>query len=335
MKAPLVSVVIPTYNSASTLPKTVEALYNQDYPRELLEIVVVDDGSTDKTREVLQGYPIRYFHQGKAGPAKARNTGWKNSRGDIICFTDADCIPQRNWVSELVHGYQDDRVGAVGGSYGIANKENILADCIYQEIIQRHSIMPLHPKVLGSYNFSARKGLLQELNGFNEEYTMASGEDNDLSYRIRKKGYSLVFNREARVAHYHPQRFLKYLRTQFWHGYWRVKLYREHADMVGGDDYSSPWDYLQPVAGVFLCVSMLGVWFGSWGRMLFTFFLLLELVLQVPLAWKTVVRTRNIVYLSLIPITFFRAMARGAGLCLGAWHFGIKQGARRSKGEIC
>ena len=168
--------------------------------------------------------------------------------------------------------------------------------------------MPIHPKVLGSYNFSVRKGLLKELNGFNEEYTMASGEDNDLSYRIRKKGYSLVFNREARVAHYHPQKFLKYLRTQFWHGYWRVKLYREHADMVGGDDYSSLWDYLQPVVGVFLCVSIGGVGLGYFGRMIFTYLLLLELLLQIPLAGKIVGRTRNIVYLLLVPLRF-RAVA--------------------------
>lgn len=105
MNEKTVTVVIPTYNAERTLGKTIEACLNQDYPKEKLEVIVVDDGSTDNTAQIVKRYPVRYIFQEKGGPAKARNTGWKNAKGEIICFTDADCIPPKDWVEKFYNDF--------------------------------------------------------------------------------------------------------------------------------------------------------------------------------------------------------------------------------------
>ena len=320
MNNPNISIVVPTYNSACTILKTIQALLAQDYPKENTEIIVVDDGSTDNTRELIKGYPVKYFFQSNAGPAAARNLGWRNSSGEIILFTDSDCIPDTNWASKLVANYADYRTGAVGGSYGIKNKENLLADCIFQEISIRHEMMPRKVKALGSYNLSVRVDILRSIGGFDESYTIASGEDNDLSYRILKAGYTLVFSKDAIVLHYHPQRLLSYLKTQFWHGYWRMKLYKDHSDMMGGDDYSGLLDYMQPILSVLILTFFLfrGVLFL---KIILICLFITEIVLQFPFAYKIVSKTKKRKYFILCFFTFLRGFARGLGMVVGVFRF--------------
>ncbi|MBI4839073.1 MAG: glycosyltransferase family 2 protein, partial [Nitrospirae bacterium] len=130
-----VSVIIPVYNRADLLPSVIKALLGQEYPA---EIIIVDDGSTDSTAEAAKGYPVKYIYQENAGPAKARNTGWKASTGEIVCFTDSDCIPRKDWAGRLAESFVDDSIGAVGGSYDIAYPESLLSRCIHEEIKLRH-----------------------------------------------------------------------------------------------------------------------------------------------------------------------------------------------------
>ncbi len=323
--AELVSIIIPTFNSERTVIKTIEACLAQDYPKEGLEIIVVDDGSADNTREKTKGYPIIYIYQPNSGPAAARNRGWKAARGRIICFTDSDCLPEIPWVSKIVKNFKDISVAAVGGSYGIANEESLLADCIYREIIARHSKMSRFVKALGSFNLSVRRELLEKTGGFNEKYKLASGEDNDLSYRILKEGGRLLFDKEIKVAHYHPEKLYKYLRTQFWHGYWRVKLYIDHPAMTGGDDYSGVSDYIQPCLAVLILCMIPFCPFFVLARKAALWAILLEAVLQIPVFLTVFKDTRKLKYAFLIPVTFLRAFYRGLGMCMGAIRFILKE----------
>lgn len=321
MQSTKVSVVIPSYNSAKTVPLTIEALLNQSYPAGNLEIIVVDDGSRDDTGEKVKGYPIKYIYQENAGPATARNLGWHAASGEIICFTDADCVPEKDWVAKLVRSYNSPQIGAVGGSYGIANQANLLADCIYEEIIFRHLKMPKYPRALGSYNLSVKKNVLEETGGFNQAYQMASAEDNDLSYEILKKGYLLAFDRQIKVNHFHPENLFRYLRSQFWHGFWRVKLYKDHPDMSCGDDYSDVLDYLQPVFSLGILFLSPFILFVPLLRFFFLILLLVEVLLQFPVGLSVVIRTRKIRYLFLVPVTFLRGFSRSLGMFSGAVRF--------------
>jgi cellulose synthase/poly-beta-1,6-N-acetylglucosamine synthase-like glycosyltransferase len=321
--SPFVSVVIPAYNSMSTIGKVVRGCFAQNYPRDKFEVIVVDDGSTDATKEIVQASPARYICQENAGPAKARNTGWKAAAGEIIFFTDSDCIPEEAWLSKMVAHYTDEAVGGVGGSYDIANKDNWLASCIHEEIVQRHLKMPENVDYLGSFNLSYRKKVLEEVGGFDESYRMASGEDNDLAYRVKKRGYKLVFDREAKVAHYHPSHLCKYLRQQFWHGYWRMKIYSDHHDMIGGDAYGGMFDFIQPPLSLFT-LALLPLLFFPMVRYLVFALIAAQMMLQFRLPFAVIRRTGQWGYLALAAATYLRGHARGLGMTLGIWKFFIR-----------
>jgi len=241
------SVVIPAFNSARYIRRSLDAVMALEAGGHELEVVVVDDGSTDGTAELVQAYPVRLVRQGNAGPAGARNTGWRHAAGEFVFFTDSDCVPSPGWLLGLLPGFDDPRTGAVAGSYAIANPESWLARLIQAEIAGRHRRMPDFVKAGGTYNLAVRRKLLERLGGFDESFPTASGEDNDLSYRIREAGYRIAFRRDCRVSHHHPERLGNYVRTQFVHGYWRFRLYRKHPRYMSGDDYTRPGDMAEIV----------------------------------------------------------------------------------------
>ena len=114
---PWVSVVVPAYNAESSIALCLEALMQQDYPGNLFEIIVVDDGSADATAHIVQGFPVRYVYQKNAGPAAARNHGAQKAAGEILLFTDADCVPDPDWVEEMVLAFRNPSIAAVKGAY--------------------------------------------------------------------------------------------------------------------------------------------------------------------------------------------------------------------------
>ncbi len=253
---PSVSVVVPAYNAQQTLAHTIQSLLAQDYAGDV-QVIIVDDGSTDSTRKIIQSFfGVVCIGQSNAGPAAARNRGAADSKGDIILFTDSDCAAHKDWVSEIVDGFSIEKVGAVCGSYGIANPHKILAKGIHEEILYRHrTLMKSFPRAFGSYNVGIRREVFFEVGGFNEAYRRASGEDNDLSYKILKSGRRIYFNKAALVDHHHTVSLKKYLKEQCRHGFWRAKMYADHPSMAGGDDYTFWKDMIEVplAAGVVVC----------------------------------------------------------------------------------
>ncbi len=216
-------------------------------------MIVVDDGSTDRTAEIVRSFArVKYVHQPNAGPAAARNKGVQTAQGKFIFFTDSDCVPHDDWLQKMMPHFHDPKVAAVSGSYGIANKNSWLAQCIHAEILYRHhKLMPQYPKAFGSYNVAIRKAVFESVGGFDTHYRYASGEDNDLSYKIIKAGHKIYFERAGLVDHHHTESLKRYLFEQFRHGYWRLKMYMDHPQMVGGDDYTFLKDILEMPLALF------------------------------------------------------------------------------------
>jgi cellulose synthase/poly-beta-1,6-N-acetylglucosamine synthase-like glycosyltransferase len=316
-----ISVIIPAYNASPSLAKTLKALSKQNCFQPY-EVIVVDDGSTDNTAKIVEQFEHEsphffYIYQNNAGPAAARNHGAHRARGEFLVFTDSDCIPHPNWLSKLMEGFGRPQVGVVAGSYGIANPESRLSRCIYMEILWRHQhLMPDFPNSFGSYNFCIRREVFEAVGGFNTGYRNASGEDNDLSYKVRRAGWKIYFERKALVDHYHTVKVVKYLKEQFRHGFWRVKMYLDHPGMMKGDGYTFWKDILEmPLSILFLGLAVLSAFnFLRFGNALFfcgCFFLAFEIL-------SALVMMRNFfdgIFLGFI--FFLRAISRFLGFSTG------------------
>ncbi len=328
MTTPSVSIIIPVYNGAATIAQAIERSLAQVYSG-TKEVVVVDDGSTDNTAAVVSSYPVVYLKQENAGPASARNLGAKHAKGDVFVFTDADCLPEPGWLSLMIAGFNSNDTGSVCGSYAIANPEEQLARVIHDEILFRHHrLMPEFPRAFGSYNVAIRADLFRSVGGFNAVYRNASGEDNDLSYKILAAGQKIHFLKGALVAHYHQTRLFKYLQEQFRHGFWRVKMYQDHARMITGDDYTFWKDMIEP----FCVLLFFGLLFTRPDVVILAVscFFLFELVFAAVMMRDA----RDIFFAGCVFSS--RAFARTFGFLLGGWALIItiiKKGKKNLRGN--
>lgn len=319
------SVVIPAYNAASTLDACLDACFHQTHPPH--EIIVVDDGSTDDTPDRVRTHPnVHLVQQENAGPAAARNHGARVATGDIVVYTDSDCLPEPAWLEQLVGAFQENAVG-VGGTYGIANPASLLARIIHAEIVLRHARQPEEVDFLGSFNVAYRKDALEAVGGFDEAFRHASGEDNDLAYRLHDQGGTLRFCREAVVRHYHPERLLPYLRTQRRHGFWRMKLYAKHPGRTGGDHYAGIGDLAGPptalMAGSLAALLLVNALPLGMPMLLLTAIAVLfaQSLLHLPKSTDTRLELRPMERLAFHTVLTLRDYARGIGLVEGVFTF--------------
>ncbi len=354
MPVDLISVVVAVYNGEKTIAKTMAAILSQDFSAEL-EVIVVDDGSTDRTSEILATFTrhserseesnpdeilrccapqndkisILYFRQTNQGPASARNKGAECAKGEIIFFTDSDCVPAPDWIKTNIAHYSDPTVAVVAGSYDILNNESLLARCIHAEIIFRHQVlMPLYPKVFGSYNFSIRKKIFNQVGGFNTDYRYPSGEDNDLSYKVIQTGYKIYFARDSLVAHDHPTKLWRYLEEQYRHGFWRVKMYADHPSMSRGDDYTFWKDIVEIPIVLLLILSPILILFKN----LLYIVILFNFLLYLIEFYYGFIMTRQLpegFFLSCV--MWLRSFARSFGFSSGIFYFFSKKILKKSK----
>jgi glycosyltransferase involved in cell wall biosynthesis len=322
-------VVIPAFNAETTIGKVVGAAQNQDLTEEV-EVIVVDDGSTDRTAAKAQGAGAVVVRQANLGPAQARNNGWRAAQGEVVLFTDSDCKPHRDWARKILAGFTNREVGAAAGSYGIWNPQAWLARCIQQEIMNRHAKMGEFIRAFGSYNVAIKKEVLEKLNGFDDIYPRASGEDNDLSYRILEAGLTIAFRRDALVDHLHQERIFPYLKEQARHGYYRMLIYRTHPKMVTGDDYTGIKDIIEPpLALILLVLAPLSLVLE--GSLIFVVlgltlaYCLLQVVVLMGEGWRALGSERW----GYGVVTFLRGFARGLGMAAGLVRFGLKRSGKK------
>lgn len=236
---PRVSVVVPAYNAAETLPLCLAALTRQDFPAADYEVIVIDDGSTDATAEIARAAGVRVLSQANAGPAAARNAGISAANGEIILFTDADCEPIIDWIAQMAAPLADPSVAGVKGSYRTHQGAVVarLAQCEFEERYDRQARLPTIDFV-DSYAAAFRAVVLREAGGFDPAFRYANHEDVDLSYRLAHLGHKLVFNRRAAVYHRHVAGWRAYVRLKFRRGYWRVMTLKMHPGKALRDSYT-------------------------------------------------------------------------------------------------
>ncbi len=203
------------------------------------EIVVVDDGSTDRTADIARSFGVSVVQQDNQGPAVARNVGARHVTGDLLLYTDADCEPETDWVEQMVRPFSDPEVAGVKGTYRSRQREAIarLAQCEFEERYDRLARFPTIDFV-DTYSAAFRLGAFRAAGGFDRAFPEANNEDVDLSYRLARAGSTLVFNRRAVVYHQHQATWRSYFRLKVRRGYWRMMVYRLHPGKAIHDTYT-------------------------------------------------------------------------------------------------
>src|SRR3989338_331939 len=280
-----VSVIVPAYNSEKTIESCIEALLLQDYQKELYEVIVVDDGYTDNTAQKIKKFPVKYIWQKNSCPASARNNGVTYANGDTILFTDSDCMPDVNWISEMVKPFKDINVMAVKGAYRNKQK-SIVARFAQLEFEERFEMLKKaeYIDMVDTYSAGFRKDIFLKMGGFDTSFPVANNEDTELSYRMSRRGLKMVFNPEAIVYHLnHPDSIKRYARLKFWRGYWRIVVYKKYPDKMLKDTYTPQSLKLQSLSLLLLFMDIPFVLiFPMYGIYIFLFIFTSFVILSIP-----------------------------------------------------
>ncbi|WP_040335490.1 glycosyltransferase, partial [Candidatus Magnetobacterium casense] len=235
-----VSVIVPAYNAAATIGRCMDGLFGQTFDRNDYEVIVVDDGSEDATVEVMEGLPIKLYQQPNRGPASARNLGARHASGDILLFTDSDCVCDQAWIQEMVRTLDCPDVIAAKGVYRNAQR-SLTSRFAQVEFEERYELLKnaQYIDMVDTYCAAIRRDVFEAIGGFDEGFPCANNEDTELSYRLSAAGYKMVFNPNAVVYHLnHPASVLKYARQKFWRGYWRMIVYKRYPQKMLRDSYT-------------------------------------------------------------------------------------------------
>lgn len=230
-----ISVIIITYNRKDTLEKAIGSIFSQDYPESMYEIVVVDDGSTDGTEDLIKildkEHSIVYFKQGRKGPAAARNLGIRNAKGKIIAFLDSDCIAPRDWLSTIAGLYKrHPETVSVGGSSesGPLKKSfiNGFAKLVFYRPAPRQTEGYVNSVATRSLSF--KKEIFQEIGYFDE--VIGYPEDTEFNLRLNLKGYKIYYSPALTVMHIHPFDLFSCYKREFDIGRTDYKIHIKYPD---------------------------------------------------------------------------------------------------------
>jgi glycosyltransferase involved in cell wall biosynthesis len=229
---PATSVVVPVYNAQETLDACIDSLLGLDYPKDRLELVVVDNGSTDATPEILarRAGDVRVLRERKRGPAAARNAGVRAATGDVVAFTDADCVVDPRWLLELVAALGDRGDRIVGGTIRATRPANP-AERFGEQIHDHHvSIEEDRPPYVITMNCSASLHGLRAHAQFDESFRRC--EDADLSYRLFQDGWSFAFAPDAVVYHRNERTLAGLFREGIQHGFYSMQVRKAHHALM-------------------------------------------------------------------------------------------------------
>ena len=260
---PPVSIVVPVHNGERTIAGCVEALQKLDYPRRLVQIVVVDNNSTDNTPDILQQFEaIDVVFEPKRGAYQARNTGIEFADHDLIAFTDADCIPKPDWLLRLVtclnipdpsafnppspQAMADkpptancqlptDGPAIVGGKVEAYPASNLVEKYIdYRKILDQEKMVEGGEFSLPFFvtaNCLVRREVFDRIGVFDTFFRIAG--DADLCWRAQGAAFRLTYCPDAVVVHKHRSNLLGLYSQSFEYGFGRASLFARHHRLFG------------------------------------------------------------------------------------------------------
>ena len=233
------SIVIPTFNGASRIGNCLDSLVKQTAGRNV-EILVVDDGSTDNTANVVRGHSsVRLITQANAGPASARNRGAVEAQGEILLFTDDDCVPMPDWLEAMLGAFKGPEVVGAKGIYR-THQKSLAARFVQIEYEDKYRLMAGLPSIdfIDTYSAGFRRTRFLEMAGYDTSFPVACAEDVELSYRMSARGWKMKFVPAAIVYHTHPDTLSRYLKKKYKFAYWRMLAVRKNPSKGVKDSHT-------------------------------------------------------------------------------------------------
>ncbi len=278
---PKISVVVCERNSEKFIEKCIASIFEQNAD---FELIVVDDYSTDSTKKILEkdshNFKLIELRKHK-GISRARNIGIEETKGEFIAFIDADCVAEKNWLSELLKGFDKENTVSVGGP-NLTPKKAEKKEKIFGELLElisgigssyvKETEKITEVKHNPSCNSMYRKKTLKEIKGFNEK--LLSNEDPELDFRIQKTGKEIKFNPKAIVYHHRKDSEKKIFKQAFWFGLGRMQAIKLHSGML-------EWFRIAPFISITAMVLLLvyGIFNGFQLFFYFVLILFMELAL--------------------------------------------------------
>lgn len=212
---PLVSIIIPALNEEKNIGQCLEAIKHLDFHKENLEVIVVDNGSSDKTVEIAKLLGAQVVIKADASIASLRNLGAGIAQGDVLAFVDADCVVARFWLAEALRELENRDVGAAGSNMQLGKQGTWVSQAWEFKKIGKNKRREVD--WIQSGNLIIKRKCFEDVGGFDNRLNVC--EDSDICYRIKSSGYKVISN--PAICSYHLG-FTNTLRSFFikelWHG---------------------------------------------------------------------------------------------------------------------
>lgn len=220
---PRVSVVVASYNGARTLEECLLSLQRLNYPN--FEVIVIDDGSTDATAEIVVKFSVRPIHVPNGGLSQARNLGISAATGEIVAFLDSDAYADPDWLYYIVSALEEHEAAAVGGPNLSPPQDGFMAQCV--DFAPGNPIHVLTDDELAEHvpgcNMAFRKEKLAQIGNFNPAHR-AAGDDVDVCWKLLFRGEKVAFSSGAVVWHHRRPSLRTFWRQQVGYGFAEAHL---------------------------------------------------------------------------------------------------------------
>jgi cellulose synthase/poly-beta-1,6-N-acetylglucosamine synthase-like glycosyltransferase len=323
---PRVSIIVATRNNERTINECLGAIFELNYPKDFLEIIVIDGCSEDATVEIAEKYPVKVISTPLNAPA-AYNCALKMTSNEVLGFIDADAKVEKEWLNKLITSLDDPQVAGVSGGIETWNTENLWARSIGYDLKNRYARLKKHAVRIATMNLLLKKSIIEAVGGFDEN--LPSQYDTDLGFRITSRGFKIIFEPSAKCYHFHRSTVSGYFRQQLQYGKNTTKLYFKHADLIKGDEITDFGMNIQPALMLaviaFFLLGLIEIlrplWYGSALILMFIF------VYYVFSAAKLSIKFKDGVAMLMVVLYFVRALAWLTGAVITAVRF--LQGDRR------
>ncbi len=238
-RLPLFSIIVPTFERPIQLAACLKSVTYLDYPRNLFEVIVVDDGSKTSLQRVVSWFSdqlnVALLTQANTGPAAARNAGAKRARGEFLAFMDDDCTSPTDWLQKLASRFTKTPDHAIGGRTLNASFENLYSTASQNLIDVAYAY---HNPISGQASFFASNNLavpaahFRSIGGF--DITFKTSEDREFCDRWRHQGFQMTYAPEILIYHFHPLNFRAFWRRHFNYGKGAYRYHQAKARRGAG-----------------------------------------------------------------------------------------------------